>query len=61
MAVAVPNVMGTLRKSRDQTCAKKLILLAEYNFKTHNVVKPIDNNYAAMALGYLEFTIWKYW
>ena len=58
MAVAVPNVMGILRNSRDNTYvadAKKFISLAEYRFRAGNKIeKPNTNNMIAISLSYVD-------
>lgn len=58
MAVAVPNVMGILKNSKDKTYvedAKKFISLAEYKFRSGNgIKKPNKGKMTVISLSYVD-------
>ena len=59
MVVAVPNVMGILNNSKADTYvedAKKLLSLAEYEFRSNPAYRPPKNDCVVMMLGYLDNT-----
>ena len=59
MVVAVPNVMGILNNSKADTSvedAKKLLSLAEYEFRGNPAYRPPQNDCVVMTLGYLDNT-----
>ena len=57
MVIAVPNIMGILTNSRANTYvedAKKLLSLAEYQFRGHPELRPAKNACIVMTLKYLD-------
>lgn len=58
MAIAVPNIVGLLKKARNDAYiedAKKLVSLAEYNFRADSsMVKPGNNECIVYSLEFLD-------
>ena len=57
MVIAVPNVMGILNNSKASTYvedAKKLLSLAEYEFRGNPTYRPPKGDCVVMTLGFLD-------